>query len=213
MKLKNNQDGIAHLAAILAVVVVVAIGVVGWKVWDNSKNEDTPKTVATETKETKKASDKTDDWYQFVSKNDEYSIELANGLSFIDAGDDSPWLSLSTSSLTPNGNQKAKVSKLEGGKDGVMGMYINWYETGTETKGFGVLQSSFKTESGLQVDKYLRVQDSAPAGGIGLEEGGKEYTYFVTKDAANLVITYGIAPNDAENVAIVEKMVKTVDLK
>lgn len=35
MKIKNNQEGIAHLVAILAIVVVVAIGFVGWKVWDN----------------------------------------------------------------------------------------------------------------------------------------------------------------------------------
>ncbi len=39
MKIKNNQDGVAHLAAILAVVVIVAIGVVGWKVWDNRETE------------------------------------------------------------------------------------------------------------------------------------------------------------------------------
>ena len=36
MKLRNNQSGVAHLAAILVVVVVIAIGAVGWKVWDNS---------------------------------------------------------------------------------------------------------------------------------------------------------------------------------
>ncbi len=37
MKINNNQDGIAHLAAILAVVVISVIGFAGWKVWD-SKN-------------------------------------------------------------------------------------------------------------------------------------------------------------------------------
>ncbi|MEI6751410.1 MAG: PsbP-related protein [Candidatus Saccharibacteria bacterium] len=41
MKIKNNQDGIAHIAAILAVVVVVAIGAVGWKVWDNKNKKKT----------------------------------------------------------------------------------------------------------------------------------------------------------------------------
>lgn len=55
MKLKNNESGIAHIAAIVVVVVFVAIGVVGWKVWDNQKSSDTKKnTAATTTGSAKK---------------------------------------------------------------------------------------------------------------------------------------------------------------
>ncbi len=42
MRLKNNQSGIAHLAAILSLIVVVAIGVVGWRVWLNSDKDNRP---------------------------------------------------------------------------------------------------------------------------------------------------------------------------
>lgn len=40
MKIKNNQEGIAHIAAILIVVVLIVVGFVGWKVWgsNNQKN-------------------------------------------------------------------------------------------------------------------------------------------------------------------------------
>lgn len=34
-KIKNNQLGVAHLAAVLVVIVIAVIGLVGWKVWDN----------------------------------------------------------------------------------------------------------------------------------------------------------------------------------
>lgn len=58
---KNNQDGMAHLAAILVVVVFVAIGVVGWKVWDNSNNnpstQSTTPTAVTQTTSNEPAPD------------------------------------------------------------------------------------------------------------------------------------------------------------
>ena len=51
MKLKNNQSGVAHIAAILVVVVIAAIGIVGWKVWDSTK-EDKSSSADTTTKTT-----------------------------------------------------------------------------------------------------------------------------------------------------------------
>lgn len=71
MKLKNNQAGVAHLAALLVVVVIVVIGLVGWRVWDNSKNNtatsSTSNTTADSssslgTKENAKTVDETKDW-------------------------------------------------------------------------------------------------------------------------------------------------------
>lgn len=47
MKIKNNQTGIAHVAAIVLVIVIAVIGFVGWKVWDNQK--DKPQTTNTNT--------------------------------------------------------------------------------------------------------------------------------------------------------------------
>lgn len=78
MKIKNNQAGVAHLAAILVVVVIAVIGFVGWKVWDNSKNKQQNSTAASnkseaktgspstvDNKENAKPVDQTKDWKQY----------------------------------------------------------------------------------------------------------------------------------------------------
>ncbi len=36
MKIKNNEDDIAHLAAIVLVAVIAVIGFVGWRIWESS---------------------------------------------------------------------------------------------------------------------------------------------------------------------------------
>lgn len=53
MKLKTNQSGVAHIAAILIVLVMVAIGFVGWKVWKNGQPKST-----TNSKDSNQASNK-----------------------------------------------------------------------------------------------------------------------------------------------------------
>ena len=66
MKLRNNQSGIAHVAAIALVVVIAATGFVGWKVWDNNKTKESTSNAATPSetkyKEVKKPADEYADW-------------------------------------------------------------------------------------------------------------------------------------------------------
>ena len=61
MKIKNNQAGVAHLAAILAVVVIAVVGLVGWKVWDNSKDKKQNNTTTNNSSNTKMSSPSTTD--------------------------------------------------------------------------------------------------------------------------------------------------------
>lgn len=93
MKLKNNQEGIAHIAVIVVVLVTVVIGVVGWKVWDNNNNQDNKsKNTSTQTKsstpETKtsdadeKATDNNFDCngeFSLTSPTDWFAFQLDNG--------------------------------------------------------------------------------------------------------------------------------------
>ena len=223
-KLRNNQSGIAHMAIPLIIVVIAVVGLVGWKVRQNQNNKKSANTTVpqstiadtqpTNDKSVEKIADETASWLLYSSKNNAYKIRLADGLVFEKAEPDTQWLSLSTYSLVTKAGTKAQVITGKGGRDGVMGMYINYYETGTGTKGFGDKQSSFKTNSGLNVDKYLYVQRTEPDG-IGLEKGGKEYNYAITNadGRADLIITYSLAPTDEGNTALVEKMVKTVEMQ
>ena len=66
MKIKNNQDGLAHLATILLAIVVVAVGVVGWKVWDSNRtkysNSNSAASPETKDKEAAKPVDEYASW-------------------------------------------------------------------------------------------------------------------------------------------------------
>jgi hypothetical protein len=66
MKLKNNQSGIAHVAAILLVVVIAVVGFVGWKVWDGNKTKNgtstSPASLENKNKEIAKPVDEYTNW-------------------------------------------------------------------------------------------------------------------------------------------------------
>jgi hypothetical protein len=222
-KMKNyKQHGFTVVEGLLIILVLTVVGFGGYYVWNSNqgKQEEKPASESqTTTNENNSdsqtpAAKETDSWYQHVSKSSEYKIRLADGLVFVKAEDSNPYLSLSTDSLETKEGTKAVVMERQGGRDGSTGMSVNYYETGTETKGFGSKQASFATDSGLIVDKYYYVQETEPDG-LGLPKGGKQYTYFITpKDGgAVLTVQYTLDPNDNVNVELVEKMVKTVELK
>ena len=92
MKLKNNESGIAHLAAIVAVVVVLAIGAVGWKVWDSKEsmasNEESSVTTQpivkdAEETETKPAEDNVPEGYSSY-KNDVFALNYPKGWKVVE---------------------------------------------------------------------------------------------------------------------------------
>ena len=49
MKIKNNESGLAHLAAILTVIAIVTIGAVGLRVWDKKDTKTSNESPATAT--------------------------------------------------------------------------------------------------------------------------------------------------------------------
>lgn len=83
MKLRNNQSGIAHVAAILVVVVLAIIGVVGWKVWKNnddkksnssSSNQTVSSASNSKTKSTQ-ATDPSAKWKAYSTKDTKLSLK------------------------------------------------------------------------------------------------------------------------------------------
>lgn len=218
--MKKNQKGFSAVEILIVLAVLLIVGGGGYFVWSRANtNKETPDTASNTQVESEEPTsqeneqvDETASWLLYASKNNEYKIRLADGLTFLKVDDESPHLTIYTDSLTTKAGTKATVEEQQGGRDGVIGMYVNYFANGTETKGFGDKQTSFKTNTGQNVDKYLYLQETEPEG-IGLDKGGKEYTYYISSDSADLTVTYGIAPDGTEDVELVEKMVKTVELK
>lgn len=77
MKLKNNQSGVAHVAAILLVILIAAVGVVGWKVWDNNKKDETTAPASSSTNQTEQsATDSTDSSTSEYINISEWGVKL-----------------------------------------------------------------------------------------------------------------------------------------
>jgi hypothetical protein len=214
--LRNNQKGFGTVEIILIIVIVAVIGVVGWFVYKNHNKTTTNSSTATTTTQATKSTtptttqpaSETDKWYLYTSSGGEYKVRLADGLTFIGSSDSPSIYTLEPIAL---GSTSAKVVIQNSGGESDHGLYINYFGKSADASVAGDKQTGFKTQAGLDVEKYYYFQATEPQG-LGLSKGGKEYTYRIIKDGKALTITYDISPSGTANTDLVEKMVKTVQL-
>lgn len=218
----KNNSGFSVLHALLLLLLIAIIGFTGWYVWQANDNIDSTLEVSSSepvtelpAKKSAEQKDVTSIWLKYTAPNDVYSMKLADGLTFVKSEVDGPYYGISSDDVSAaQPGTRAKVIPAEpfNGKDGVLGMYVNYYQNAQAAEtGNHKLQSTLKTSSGLKVDKYYYEQSTEPDG-IGLRKGDKSYLYHVQNGSSLLQIDYSIPAGQSGNIDVVEQMVRTVNL-
>lgn len=214
-KIRRNEAGFSPVEVVLVLVVVALVGVVGWLVYKNhskTANSNTPisnnSTTTTKTTTPTRSTDKTSKWYLYSSNDGAYKIRLADGLTFIGNNDSTSIYTLEPIAL---GSTTAKVVIRNSGGESDHGLYINYFAKSSDATAAGDKQHGFKTDAGLDVEKYYYYQATEPQG-LGLSKGGKEYTYRIINDGKAVTVTYDVSAGQTVNTDLVEQMVKTVVL-
>jgi prepilin-type N-terminal cleavage/methylation domain-containing protein len=211
--MKKNEKGFSVLEIIIVLIVVGLIGVAGYMVYKNHNRATDTSATTTNTTTTKPNTSTpttpTDDpgkWYLYTSKDGTYKVRLADGLTFIGSDDSTAIYTVDRIAL---GTTPAKVVIQNIGHEAPGGLFINYFAKSSDALVSGDKQTGFKTNAGLDVEKYYYYQATEPEG-LGLSKGGKEYTYRIINDGKALRIDYDIDAGQAANTDLVEKMVKTV---
>ena len=207
---KLNQKGFGAVEAIIVLVVVVLLGAAGWFVYDKNHNSKVSTTPTPNTTPSARPTDDASKWYLYTSYDGTYKIRLADGLTFSRNSDSSAICT--RGSVVELGSTTAKVEIENNGHEGGGGLCINYFAKSSDASwDFGEKRQGFKTNAGLEVEKYYYYQATEPEA-AGLRKGDEEYTYRIIKDGKAVVIAYSVMAGEKANTDLVEKMVKTVEL-
>lgn len=219
--MKNNK-GFALVEGLLVLVIVGMLTGIGWYVWNaNNKTNDTlantdaaSSSVAKSAKKQSAAqNDDTKSWLLYESPTKEYKIRLADGWKLQRFSTSSNIYAWNASDINLKSGTQATVEQVEGGRDGGNIAFSLRVIGGDESPPVrtGTKQQSLKTNQGLDVEKYTYTQTTDPEG-PGLQKGSTEYMYIVSKGSTMVTIYHDQAPTDPDNVALVEKVIKTLEI-
>jgi type II secretory pathway pseudopilin PulG len=224
MNKTQKQRGFAIVESLLVLVVVAIIGGTGYFVWHSKQQTDKSLSAAstenqvTNSKKTSNSSppvtDETANWLVYKSPENIYRLKIPDGWSLVRETDASFTLvGFSLDDITYKSGAKATVETQPGGRGGPVPFMLGVVgrEGYTIAKPSGDKQSSFKTNQGVDVDKYVFTQTSEPDG-PDLPVGGKSYGYVISKGSTTIEINHDEVPGDPNNVNTLEKMIKTLEL-
>jgi hypothetical protein len=214
---KLHEKGFTVAEGLLLFVIVAMIGGTGYYVYSRIVNDDSSKPsgdtsqVDNKSEDTPEA-DVTAGWLLFAAPNGKYKIKLADGWVLQTFNGES-YLYNFDNELAIVPGKTATVSDITGGRDYYKGLVMGF--TSKEHLGDwslrGDKQAPLKTIDGRTIDVYHFVQDN-PEPMLDVPYKGQEYTYVVTADNGSFIVRYSFAPEDTDHHAVVEKVVKTVQV-
>lgn len=219
--MKFSQKGFAALEGILILIIIAIIGGTGYYVWHAKDQADetlaeTSNSSASPSSKTSapvKTEDDTADWYKYQSPDDIYSIRLADGWQLTRPSSGVTLLGWSNAGITYKKGTPAKVTVEDGGRDGPIPfiLYVVGHDGYESAFTRGEKQPGFKTNQGLNVDKHVFTQAVEPEG-PDLPRGGKSYTYVISSGKTTVEIGHDEVPGDTDNVGLIEKVIKTLEI-
>jgi len=216
--MRKSQQGFTVVEGLLIVLILSVLGFAGYYVMTQNKKDKTADATSTIEKSKDSSTpassvkDETEDWYEYQPANKEYTIKLPDGWELQYGENTTSLYGFSYESITYVAGEKAKVT-LVGGRDwGAIPFLLNYSATGSVVFDVvGTKQSSFKTNSGLTVDKYYNLVTSDPET-MGPPKDTKQYSYEVKKGTSVVVVQHDIVPDGTDQTAIIEKVIKTIIL-
>ena len=213
----NKNKGFTLVEVLLLTIVLILVGglvYLGFKQVNKQSETSTSSTTATTT-ETTPVKDETADWFTYAPDSKAYSIRIPDGwqlhyLTDDNGGTGDPY-SWDGKELSYKAGTKATIIQDTGGRDG---SYIP-FVLSSEPKNISIQgdqQSQYKTNSGMDVTKYLYVQGADQEGFKSPPVGTKIYTWRITQATKTIVIEHGFIPGDTDNSVLVEKMINTLKI-
>jgi len=221
----KEEKGFSAVEMLLSLIAVTLIAFVGYYVWNTQKTTDETLTAAGKTASvaapkvatTKKTIEKFGTLYSAPSGN--FTIQLKDGWTFTRYQKSDAIVANGNDFLKPVPGQAAVVNEIEGGKDGAGdGLIIQYAADSTNfgVKGYNLIKT-FKTDAGLTVNEYSRVETQDQINAIGqLNKGGTYYRLTVdspSKSLSTLVADYGVNTDQTNYISDVEAAVKTATIK
>lgn len=212
-KIMNNQKGFGVVEVLIILVVVGLIGGAGWYVSSQNKVNTRDQASSKESdKNGENASEESDDgtstWLTFTPNSKLYTIKLPDGWSFWHQDDDCDCLYSQVMGF--EAGTPATIEKTQGGRDGVFGYFIAADDSDRSAERFAGLKQQGTIKAGELTGKKYYFEQTTDAEGIGLEKGGKSYSYYFIKDGKGIYISYSINPGETNNLELVEKSIKTL---
>lgn len=145
-------------------------------------------------------------WTRYSSDENEFSIDLPNGTTFIKGSSQFIY----TRSAIVQSDVAATIEAQQGGTDNPYGLFVTYKNFGCNDTERGTKKPDFKTRQAYLVENYHYYQSEQPDG-IGIEKGRNEYVY-VVKDTSGNCVRVEYHPTDNSNLPYVEEMVKTIKI-
>lgn len=217
----KNQRGFSLVEGLLLFVLVGIIGGAGWYVYNSNKqaneslkNADASSKVTTkDIKANKEAvnTDETEQWISFTPDSKIYTIKIPDGWKLAHQNDECDCLF--SSQLNYTAGTRATIEKTQGGRGGPFGFFISVDESNKSGERFKDYQmhenQGVIKVDGIEGTKYF-YEEMSEQQGMGLEKGGKQYSYYFLKDGKGIYIAYTRNPSETNNLELFEKTVKTL---
>jgi hypothetical protein len=207
--MKKNQNGFSVVEGVLILGVIALLGFMGWLIWQ-AKNKPTAShqtPTAQHNGSAQEPKDETEGWTSFTPNSKLFTVKLPDGWTFLHQADECDCLYAQT--MTFKAGTPATIGKTQGGRDGIFGYFIavdDGDKSSERFKGFKK-QGTIKAGS-LEGTKYYR--EATEAESLGLDKGGKEYSYYFIKNGKGIYLSYSMNPGDPNNLVLVEKSIKTL---
>jgi hypothetical protein len=155
----------------------------------------------------------TANWLLYTSPGKEFSIRIADGWHLIHPSHGITLVGFNVDDITYRQGVKAQVEVQDGGRDGPIPfeLLVVGKDGYDKLSTSGDKATGFQTNQGLTVEKYVYTQTSE-AEGPGLPKGGRAYEYVISNDSKSIVVYHDESPGDPNNIEMVEKVVKTLEL-
>lgn len=213
----KNQNGFGLIEGLLVVIAITLIGFTGFYVYNANKNankslnQDSSTVLAPEKKQAEGL--ESDSWKLVESSNKAFKIRVADGWKLNnDSQTDLIWSSfeLDSSDLVYKKGQPAVITKEAiAGTDAP----LRFVASVSDEKPYNdpsSQNSEFKLHNGISGTKSYHLEQNEQEG-LGPIKGQKTYTYEFEKNGKYYSVRYLILPGDSDNLATVEKVVKTLD--
>jgi hypothetical protein len=239
---KLNNKGFSAAEVLIAVVILVLVGAIGWYVMARrnkpATNQTTPQASINSFEDCKKAgypiqesypetcktpdgksftnpaqpakpADETQTWLLYTPPKKTYSVRLPDGWKFVNL-EESIYARGATDVVYAKGT-KATVTTAAGGWDGPSDFSIAVPYDTSEIEHEGTEQGTITTNSGLIAHKFYYLQTAEPEV-IGYAKGSKVYTYYFDAKGKYIQAQHVVTPGQTEQLALVEKTLKTLEV-
>lgn len=224
---KSSQSGFAHVGLILLLIVILGIaGGGGYYIWHKNKDKSDSKSTTSTNTQGKDGSglgetpanmsvceaDGVKGKYLISydsSKKAQFGFCAPNGWN-LQKVTDSPVFQADASGLSYKADGDVKVSEVGGG-DGARAFSVV-YNTSYDQTFDGYTKVGTVESAKLTGTEYYKLHNTDETGLGAVDKGTKEYAYYFVKDNKSVLVTYNIFPGDTDNTAVVNKLVKTVNI-